>query len=135
MSPEDQARYGHPIQPKDAFADPGIHPAGELQHKKPDVPEIAEQREFAKWCATQNYRAVWHRTHKRSTANRGCPDFIVGAKGSTFWIEFKRPGEELAPDQSVFKTQLANNGITMYVCYSCAEAQAVIQQYNGRHLR
>jgi len=123
------SRFAHPIQPKHAFVNPGVHPDGELIHKKPDVPEIAEQREFAKWCADMGYRPVWHKTNKRSTANVGTPDFIVAARGTTFWIEFKRPGEPLSPDQGAFKKQLEANGVQMFVVYSAIEAQAVIQKY------
>jgi hypothetical protein len=91
-------------------------------------PEAVEQANFAKACRSRGWRAVWHRTDKRSTANRGCPDFIVGARGTTFWIEFKRPGEELRPDQAAFKKELAQNGIVMQVVNSAAQAVALIER-------
>lgn len=91
-------------------------------------PEVVEQRNFAKACKDRGWRAVWHKTNKRSTANVGCPDFIVGAYATTWWMEFKKPGEELRPDQAAFKKQLKQNGIEMYVVHSAAEAVAIIER-------
>jgi len=91
-------------------------------------PEVIEQRNFAVEAKSRGWRTVWHRTDKRSTANRGCPDFIVGAKSTTWWIEFKRPGEALRPDQAAFKKELAQNGIQMHVVFSAIEAVALIEQ-------
>jgi hypothetical protein len=91
-------------------------------------PEAIEQANFALACKERGWRHVWHRTDKRSTANRGCPDFIVGAKGTTYWIEFKREGEDLRPDQAAFRKQLAHNGVLMHVVNSAAEAVALIEQ-------
>jgi len=93
-----------------------------------DEPEAVEQANFALACKARGWRCVWHRTDKRSTANRGCPDFIVGARGITWWIEFKRPGETLRPDQAAFRKELAANGITMHVVNSAAEAVALIER-------
>ena len=90
-------------------------------------PEAVEQANFAVSCKSRGWRAVWHRTDKRSTANRGCPDFIVAAKGTTFWIEFKREGEELRPDQAAFKKELAQNGIVMHVVNSASQAVTLIE--------
>jgi hypothetical protein len=90
-------------------------------------PEAVEQANFASACKERGWRHVWHRTDKRSTANRGCPDFIVAANGHTYWIEFKVKGEELRPDQAAFKKQLAQNGIVMSIVNSAAEAVAIIE--------
>jgi hypothetical protein len=113
---------------------PGIHPPYQEDHHPPpktDTPEKVDQKQFAAWCAQMKFRPVWHATHKPSTANRGCPDFVVAAYGTTFWIEFKRVGEDLRPDQIVFKKQLEANGVPMYVCYSAFEAMQVISQYGA----
>jgi VRR-NUC domain len=126
MTPEDARMYS-----------PGIHPPYQDDHHPPvktDSLERDEQRNFATECLQRGWRFVWHKTHKRSTANVGCPDFIVAAKATTFWIEFKRVGEDLSPDQEAFKKQLAQNGITMYVVFSAFEAAQVIDQYNPGEL-
>jgi len=91
-------------------------------------PEAVEQANFARACKARGWRCVWHRTDKRSTANRGCPDFIVGARGRTYWIEFKREGEDLRPDQAAFKKELGHNGILLHVAHSAAEAVALIER-------
>jgi hypothetical protein len=124
MSPEDQARYNPTT--------PGIHPPYEQDHHPVpvnDSPEKVEQSSFANWCLLQGYRPLWHSTHRRSTANRGCPDFVVAAKGTTFWIEFKRPGFDLSIDQRTFFDELKANGVQPYLVYGCAEAIALIEQY------
>lgn len=113
MSQDDQARY-----------DTGIHPVVNT----PDT-EAYIQHTFASICRARGWRPVWHSMHKRSTANRGCPDFIVGARGHTFWIEFKKPGEELSPDQAVFGMDLARNGLHMFTCHSWREAVDVIEHW------
>jgi hypothetical protein len=107
-----------------------MDPAARAQYDKNDTTEIVEQRNFALECKNRGWRTVWHATHKRSTANRGCPDFIVGVRGETFWIEFKRSGEDLRPDQAAFKKELAQNGIIMYVVYNAAQAVEVIESHN-----
>jgi hypothetical protein len=91
-------------------------------------PEAVEQANFAIACKERGWRCVWHRTDKRSTANRGCPDFIVAARGITFWIEFKRPGQDLRPDQAAFKKQLAQNEVAMHVVTTADQAVALIEQ-------
>jgi hypothetical protein len=90
-------------------------------------PEIVEQRNFAKAAKDRGWRVVWHKTNKPSTANRGTPDFIVAAKGTTWWIEFKRPGEDLAPAQEAFAKELRQNGVQMYVAGSATQAIEIIE--------
>src|SRR5215471_8978635 len=97
-------------------------------------PEAVEQANFAIACKARGWRHVWHRTDKRSTANRGCPDFIVAARSTTFWIEFKRQGEELRPDQAAFKKELAQNGILMSIVNSASEAVALIEAHHSGDL-
>jgi hypothetical protein len=125
MSPEDQAFYNP--------AEPGVHqPYAEDHHPsvKTDKRERDEQRQFANWCLLHHYPFVWHATHKRSTANVGCPDFIVGVNKLTLWIKFKRAGEHLTPDQEAFRGRLYEVGITLYVCFSAAEAIALTRQHD-----
>ena len=90
-------------------------------------PEIIEQRNFAKAAKDRGWRVVWHKTNKPSTANRGTPDFIVAANGTTWWIEFKRPGEDLAPAQKAFAKELRQNGVTLYVVNSAEAAVRLIE--------
>lgn len=34
------------------------------------------------------------------TVGQGCPDLAVGRAGQTYFIEVKRPGEKLTPDEA-----------------------------------
>src|SRR5262245_4591399 len=105
MSPEDQAIYNP--------SEPGVHPPYAEDHHLPvktHKRERDEQRQFANWCLLHHYPFVWHSTYKRSTATVGCPDFIVGVNKTTLWIEFKRAGEDLTPDQEAFRRRLHEVG-------------------------
>jgi len=92
-----------------------------------NTPEVVHQRNFAKACKERGWRPVWHKTNKPTRANIGCPDFIVAARGRTWWLEFKRPGEELRPDQTAFRKELAMNGVQMHVVHSAQEAVDLIK--------
>jgi hypothetical protein len=124
MSPQDQAFYG---------GQPGIHPAyADDSHPPPktDRLEREDQREFANWCLLKGYAFVWHGTHKRSTANLGCPDFIVALNRVTLWIEFKRPGEDLSEDQQKFRDRLGRQRITLYLVFSAHEAIVLTEKFD-----
>jgi hypothetical protein len=108
------------------------HPPSPLPHDDIDPKEdreVVAQRNFAKACKDRGWVPVWHKTYKRSTANVGCPDFIVAAYSQTFWIEFKLPGEDLRPDQAAFRKRLLQNGVQMCVVYSAQEAVDLIESH------
>jgi hypothetical protein len=114
MSPEDQIKYGPEIR-SSYEEDP--HPPPVTDRLERD-----EQRQFANWCLLHLYPFVWHSTKAPSRASLGCPDFIVGVKGVTFWIEFKRAPNPLTPDQKKFKELLEGQGIAYHIVYSALEA-------------
>lgn len=124
MSPEDQQHYG--------FVDPGVHPPYDIDHHAPVKTgklERDEQRQFANWLLLNGYTArVWHATNKATTANPGVPDFIVPILSGVLWIEFKLPGAKLSEAQEAFRAGLEAKGFTLHVCYSCAEAIALVRQ-------
>ena len=122
MTPEDQAKLGVEV--------PQARPSWELDPHPPfvtDKLEREEQRQFASWCLLKGYAVVWHSTRARSRASVGCPDFIVGRKGITWWIEFKRAPNPLTEDQRKFKETLEAQGIQYFVVYSCEEAIKLIE--------
>ena len=84
--------------------------------------ERDEQRVFAQWCQSHQLPFVWHSTAHRTKASVGCPDFIIGLRGTTLWIEFKRQGGKLSADQENFLTRLTGQKITLHICYSASEA-------------
>ena len=120
MSAEDRARYGAPGLQPDA--------ARGYTHPKTDKLEREEQRQFASWLMLHDLPLVWHRTDKRTGCNVGCPDFILGIQGKTYWIEFKRRGFKLSPDQEKFRQRLEAQSIRLHLCYSAAEASQTVQE-------
>jgi hypothetical protein len=117
MSPEDQARF-----------QPGVHPPQPEQDSHPlsetDASELKEQRHFANWLLLKGLMppAIWHKTNKRSTGTVGTPDFVVPLNGLVLFMEFKRPGLGLSPDQEVYRLSLEKQRITLFICYSSGEA-------------
>jgi hypothetical protein len=124
MSPEDQAKLGVEV--------PQARPSWEEDPHPPfvtDKLEREEQRLFASDCIRKGYAIVWHSTAHRSKASVGCPDFIIGRKGVSWWIEFKRAPNPLSEDQKKFKEILEGQGIRYYIVYSCQEAIALVESY------
>lgn len=121
MSPEDQARYAPEGRPS-FEADP--HPPVVT-----DRLEREEQRQFANWCLSHLYPCVWHSTAHRSKASLGCPDFVVGVKGVTLWIEFKRAPNPMTEDQKKFRDLLVGQGIDYHLVYSAQEAIALTERF------
>lgn len=119
MSPEDQARYSP--EPRPSFEEDPHPPV------VTDKLEREEQRLFASDCLRKGYAVVWHSTAHRSKASLGCPDFVVGIKGVTLWIEFKRAPNKLSEDQRKFKAVLEAQAIPYYLVYSAEEAIALVQ--------
>lgn len=93
--------------------------------------EAWEQRQFAAWLKEKQLLppAVWHSVAKRSTGTVGCPDFIVPVRGVVLWIEFKRPREELSPDQVLFARRLSEQGFTVFIARRYQEAIAKVEEY------
>lgn len=93
--------------------------------------ESVEQSKFAGWLKDEQLLppAIWHRTDKRSTATVGCPDFIVPICGQTLYIEFKKPGAELAPPQELFKRRLQEQGHVMWITLFAEDAVKLVHQF------
>jgi hypothetical protein len=93
--------------------------------------EVTEQSRFAKWLKDEQLLppAVWHKTNQKSTATRGCPDFIVVVAGRHLWFEFKRYGGELSPVQKFFHRRLREQGVEPFVVNTASEAAVIVQSY------
>jgi hypothetical protein len=124
MSPEDQRLFRPAVHQDDLTAPPYQPPP----RSQVDL-ERVQQREFASWLTLEGYPFCWHRTDKKSTGTLGCPDFAVGVCGITMWIEFKRPGYRLSPDQEKFKEKLERQKIDYHLVYSADEAIKLIAAY------
>lgn len=135
MSPEDQKRYSDIVIAVEDF--PNLHPDDltappeyKPQPRNQTDLERVQQREFASWLSLEDYPYCWHRTDKKSTGTLGCPDFIVAVCGVTLWIEFKRPGYRLSPDQEKFRYRLVKHGNHMHLVYSSDEAIKLVHTYD-----
>lgn len=86
-----------------------------LNHTAADVQdEISELHgPILNWCRTQQPTVPYAYSNptKRTRGTPGCPDFIIGYKGRTYWIECKSATGELRPDQAAFIRMLADQGI------------------------
>jgi VRR-NUC domain len=125
MSAKDQEYYG--------FTQPGIHEPYEIDAHPPVKTgklERDEQRQFANHCLLKGYAPVWHSTAHRSKASIGCPDFIVTVNAETLYIEFKRVGCDLSPDQKEFRKRVEANGGLYFVVFSADEAIALTNKYD-----
>lgn len=58
-------------------------------------------------------------------ARRGVPDIIVVRKGTVIFLEVKRPGGKLSPDQEDFRADCAREGVQYYVVTSLDDVQKI----------
>jgi hypothetical protein len=129
MNPEDQMRYGG-MPPSEEFyarhpemAPPVVPPM------KTDRLERDEQRQFCNWCLLHSLPFVWHGTHKRSSANLGVPDFLVGIAGTWLCLEFKRDYAcQLTKEQEEFCERCLAQGLVYKIVYNCAEAIKAVEE-------
>lgn len=128
---EDQRRYaelaGIVIHQDDVTAPPGK--VGKGTHPL----EKKEQGQFANWTLERYPARIWHSTHRSSTATPGTPDFVVPVNGYTLYIEFKRPGFKLSPDQEAYRANLEKEKIHLHVVYSAQQAMDLVKFYAGLH--
>lgn len=62
---------------------------------------------------------------------RNWPDRIVilpHCESRVFWIEFKRPGEELRPGQAMRINKMRAMGLSVYVAYTMQDAKIALNQ-------
>lgn len=87
--------------------------------------EIEATLKFKRWFY------VHSRMDRATTTKLGTPDFIIAAPdGRTFWIECKRKGGKLTPEQSITRHILLALGHTFAVVYNHQEFLDVI---NSQH--
>ena len=91
--------------------------------------EREHQRVVANYCHLEDLPFIWHATNARSRATIGTPDFIIGLRRGTLWLEMKLPGQKLSADQEVFRAVLRAQGITLHIAYSDDEAIKLIKSF------
>ena len=76
---------------------------------------------------------VHSRTDKKTTTQLGVPDFIIAApekfdRVSTYWVEVKRKGGKLTPEQTITRHVLQSLGHKWACVYSFEEFLTAIEQ-------
>ncbi|WP_352420754.1 VRR-NUC domain-containing protein [Proteiniborus sp.] len=67
-------------------------------------------------CLRQKIEAIGGKAYKFSSpGNNGVPDRIVLYKGHSYFVELKRPGEDLRPLQKVVRKRFKKLGFKVYV--------------------
>lgn len=78
-------------------------------------------------CKARGWIAVHSRMDKRSTQQKGVPDFIIFATGGkTYAVEAKRKGGKLSTDQLGFHRWLSKLGHNAHTVYSIDEFLQII---------
>jgi hypothetical protein len=128
MSLEDQAKFA-PQSLSSEFYERHPEYAPVTPPPKTDKLERDEQRQFVNWCLLHRLPFVWHGTHKRSSANLGVPDFVVGVNGKVLFIEFKRDhGYQLSAEQQAWCELCLAQGLPYRVVYSSGEAIKLVEE-------
>ena len=84
-----------------------------------DGPERAIHDQIEATLKFKRYFYIHSRMDRATTNQLGTPDFIIAAPdGRTFWIEVKRKGGKLTPDQSITRHILLALGHKYAVVYS-----------------
>lgn len=74
-------------------------------------------------------KAIGGKAYKFSSpGNNGVPDRIVLYKGKCYFIELKKPGEDLRPLQKVVRKQFKKLGFDVYVMDSLKKVDEFIKE-------
>ncbi len=81
---------------------------------------------FADWV--NNHLPYWIALKLNIEGRKGYPDrLLLGPLNDHFFIEFKRPGEDLEPLQKHIINELRKLGHTVYVCESTEDAKSKVR--------
>jgi hypothetical protein len=93
--------------------------------------EREEQNEFRGWLERNEYAYYHAATHKRTSANLGVPDFIIGCKVGLA-LEFKRRAGKLSVEQEEWRRRHQARGGLYYIVHNYQEAVAMTEQINAK---
>lgn len=86
------------------------------------TPESDIQDQIESECRRRGWYVVRSRMDKPTTNGLGVPDFIVAIDcGVTLWVEVKRPGQKLRPEQAGAQAWLGKLEHRRTVVHSLAE--------------
>jgi hypothetical protein len=80
------------------------------------------------YCRDNRIYVVHSRMDKRATNNTGTTDFILAMpQGRTLWIEAKRKGGKLSPEQTITRHVLRALGHQHYVVWNYADFVSIVK--------
>jgi hypothetical protein len=88
--------------------------------------EIPLHDDIVKWCKDNRAAYIHARTDKRSTINKGAPDFMIFFQGRLIIVECKTRTGKRTTDQLAWAMLAEVNGFTVYECRSFSEFLAIV---------
>ena len=106
----------------------------EKLHAPSDEPESTLHYAILDYCRGKGWLCVHSRMDRRTTTAVGISDFIIVAPQAVWFIECKRPGQKLRPEQAAFRAQILKLGWPHATVHSMAEfLQAVEPKQEQPH--
>lgn len=95
---------------------------GDAQNEPHEGLESELHQQITKDLQNRRWYFVHSRQDKRTTQSNGVPDFICAAPdGVTYWLEIKRKGNKLSPEQNITKHCLGALGHWHSTIYSFSD--------------
>lgn len=112
---------GDPAQRREVVKRRGFDTTAKNAAKQEYKLEEALHNDFISWLNRHELAYVHAAMKKRSTIQKGCPDFTVTAGERygyrSLYIEFKLPGKKLSPEQESYIAELQRKGCKVLICY------------------
>ncbi len=90
-------------------------------HAPSDEPESALHYAILDHCRGKGWLCIHSRLDKRTTTAVGMADFVIVAPQAVWFIEAKRPGQKLRPEQLAFRAHILKLGWPHATVHSMAE--------------
>lgn len=84
---------------------------------------------LGQWLRLNDFVFIHSRTDKRSTQEKGVPDFIIMRNNRVLCIECKLPSNKLQPDQEAFKAKLERNGMPLHIAYDAETCIELVRTF------
>ncbi len=82
-----------------------------FKRSRAGIKESEIQRQVAELCRRAGWYYIRSRFDRPTTIGRGAPDFVIACRGGVvLWVEVKRIGGRLGPEQEEVKRKLERLG-------------------------
>lgn len=103
-----------------------VRRAGLTSNKKSNPLEKEIEKKFCRYASNLGCKAY----KLASMGNRGFPDrTVICPGGRVFFIEFKRKGGKMSPNQIIMKNTLEALGFEYYVCDEKGQAELILDEF------